>query len=185
MAESKIDGLKLAPPEGFTREVGTLVAMMNYTRWTTLRVLDDLTIEQLDWLPPEGGNSIGALLTHIAAVEAVYQVRTFEGRQPDEAFLKRWGAALKLGEAGQRIRGHDLAHYLNLLKETRGMTLRELAARTDAWLSEEMPLWNTMASMRFCWFHVMEDELNHRGQLRVLRRRLNQESAVLPVASTK
>ena len=60
-----------------------------------------------------------------------------------------------------------------MLDEVRTQTLRELAQRDDAWLDEESPFWSGLpANNYFKWFHVFEDELNHRGQMRWLRQRL-------------
>jgi uncharacterized damage-inducible protein DinB len=119
-------------------------------------------------------NSIGALLAHIAAIEMAYQRSTFEQRRLLPAEQAQWGAALELGEHGRReIRGQDLNYYLSMLDEVRADTLRELAARDDAWLYETTPFWGGQpANNYFKWFHVLEDEVNHRGQIRWLRRRL-------------
>ena len=56
--------------DGYTPHVGRLVSMMNYVRWTTVAEVEDLKIEHLDYLHDAESNSIGALLMHIAAVEA-------------------------------------------------------------------------------------------------------------------
>ena len=48
----------------------------------------------------------------------------------------------------------------------------ELARRDDAWLEEQSPFREGQpANNHFKWFHVFEDELNHRGQIRWLRKR--------------
>ena len=42
----------------------------------------------------------------------------------------------------------------------------------DAWLDAQTPFWGGKpANNYFKWFHVFEDELNHRGQIRWLRKR--------------
>ena len=157
-----------------TPVVGQLVSMMTYTRWTTLRAVEGLTTAQLDHLHDAASNSIGALLAHIAAVEVAYQYATFDGRGFTPASRARWEAALELGERGRReLRGEPLEHYRTMLAQVRERTLRELAARDDAWLEETAPFWNGQpANNYFKWFHVFEDELNHRGQIRWLRQRL-------------
>lgn len=159
---------------GFAPEVGRLVVMLSYARRTTLSAAQGLTTPQLDHLQDAGSNSIGALLAHVAAVEVAYQCSTFEQRRLSPAEQARWGAALDLGARGRsEIRGQPLAHYLALLEEVRAHTLRELARRDDAWLEETTPFWGGHpANNHFKWFHVLEDEINHRGQIRWLRRRL-------------
>ncbi len=155
---------------GFTPQISRLVSMMNYARWTTLMDVDGLTTKQLDYLHDRSSNSIGALLTHIAAVEVAYQVDTFESRDMNKDELGEWGAALKLGERARReIKGHDLDYYLQILEEVRTKTLAGLAGRDDDWLYEETPFWEGQpANNYFKWFHVFEDEINHRGQIRWL-----------------
>jgi uncharacterized damage-inducible protein DinB len=159
---------------GFTPQVGRLVSMMNYVRWTTLRAVDGLTMDELDYLHDENSNSIGALLSHIASVEVSYQVGTFENRGLNRDEMAEWGAALKLGDRGRsEIKGHGLEYYVKLLNDVRGKTIRGFAERDDEWLSEESIIRNDMpANNYFKWFHVSEDELNHRGQIRWIRKRL-------------
>jgi uncharacterized damage-inducible protein DinB len=160
--------------EGYAPQVARLVSMMSYVRQTTLDAVAGLGRAGLDHLIDPEANSIGALLLHVAAVEVAYQARTFDGRGLAGDEERRWGAALELGDRGRReIRGHDLDHYTGRLEEVRERTLRELRARDDAWLAGEEPFWGGRpANRHFMWFHVFEDELNHRGQIRWLRRRL-------------
>jgi uncharacterized damage-inducible protein DinB len=164
----------IAELAGFSPQVGRLVAMMGYVRRTTLETVEGLSEAQLDHVHDARSNSIGALLTHVAAVEVSYQASTFHDRGLTAAEKERWGAALTLGARARReIRGHDLAHYARSLEEVRNETLRQLARRDDDWLEEETPFWDGLpANNHFQWFHVFEDELNHRGQMRWLVRRL-------------
>ena len=163
---------RILPLPGFTPTIGRLVAMLSYARQTTLDAVEGLTREQLDHLHDERSNSIGALLAHVAAVERGYQLVTFEERVPTAAENDAWSAALKLGDKGRReIRGHELQFYVDELRRTREATLAALAARDDAWL--EAPLRAAPAlNAHWAWFHVAEDEVNHRGQIRWLRARL-------------
>jgi uncharacterized damage-inducible protein DinB len=164
----------IADQPGFTPEISSLVSMMNYARATTLDAVKDLSIEQLDEQPAGFNNSIAMLLEHFAAVEAWYQIRTFEGREANEPIeLAQWIPGLDLGEKGESIRGKPLEHYLGQLAEVRAKTLAEFAKRDDAWLHQEFPWWNNKPGNNyFCWFHVFEDEINHRGQIRLIRKNL-------------
>ena len=159
---------------GYAPAIGQLVGMMTYARWTTIRAVDGLTTPQLDHLHDESSNSIGALLTHIAAVEVAYQRITFDGKGFASAHDAELAVGLQLGDGARaQLRGKSLAHYLALLDSVRQNTVRELAARTDRWLQEQSPFWSGKpANNYFKWFHVFEDELNHRGQIRWLRHRL-------------
>ena len=153
--------------------------MMGYARYTTLWAAKDLSQAQLDFHPQANGNSIGMLLEHMAAVEVAYAASTFEHRDLTEAEIARWEAGLELGELGrEHIKGHDLEHYLNELATVRERTLTEFAKRDDSWLYEQTPFWNDEpANNYFKWFHVLEDEINHRGQIRLIRKALKQQSS--------
>jgi uncharacterized damage-inducible protein DinB len=131
-----------------------------------------LTREQLDHLHDERSNSIGALLAHMAAAEREYQLVTFEEREPTAAEDDAWSAALKLGDKGRReVRGHELQFYLDELRRTREATLAALAHRDDEWLEAPLRIAPNL-NAHWAWFHVAEDEINHRGQIRWLRARL-------------
>ncbi len=160
---------------GFTPHIGRLVSMMNYARATTLRAVKDLSVEQLNTVPAGFGNSIGALLAHFAAVEFFYQARTFENRrlEDDDPELAPWLAALDLGERAKEISGEPLEHYLEQLQTVRDVTLEKFRTLDDAWLHQEFHFNDTrMANHYWCWFHVFEDEINHRGQIRLIRKNL-------------
>lgn len=159
---------------GYSPQISRLVSMMNYARFTTLEAVKDLTQAELDFLLDGQSNSIGALLLHFAAVEYAYQVSTFEKRDLNEEELLIWGPALELGKVGQeQIKGHELEYYLHQLDQVRNRTLEFFKSVNDDWLDTEEDFWyEKKANYYFMWFHVFEDELNHRGQIRLIRNRL-------------
>ena len=57
------------------------------------------------------------------------------------------------------------------LSEVREATLKALAARDDDWLERSVAV-APRINAHWAWFHVAEDEINHRGQIRWLRARL-------------
>jgi uncharacterized damage-inducible protein DinB len=163
----------IAERPGFTPEIGRLVSMMNYVRFTTLSAVAGLSVDDLDYVHDAQSNSIGALLAHIAATEVGYQAATFYARDLNDAEKQEWGAAFSLGErARSEIKGQELSHYVKQLEQVRDKTLAELRQRNDEWLDEQ-----TFASSGqgvnnyFKWFHVFGHEINHRGQIRWLRAR--------------
>jgi uncharacterized damage-inducible protein DinB len=133
--------------------------------------VEESTPTELDHLHDDASNSIGALLAHVAAVERVYQLLTFQERQPSAEEAAAWSAALALGAEGRRVfRDRPLDHYLEELAAVRRDTLHALAARDDAWLEQPLPAEPDM-NAHWAWFHVAEDEINHRAQIRWLRAR--------------
>lgn len=160
--------------EGFTPQMSKLVSMMNYTRVTTEEAIRGLTVDQLDFHLDDQSNSIGMLLQHMASVEKAFQIMTFEQRDLTDGEWDELGIAIELGErAKDKIRGRDLDYYWSELSLVREYTLQEFQKKDDDWLDIITPYgWDEKANHYFKWFHVMEDELSHRGQIRLIRKRI-------------
>jgi len=164
---------RLEPLPGYAPTIGRLVGILTYARHTTLAAVDGLSIAQLDHLHDDSSNSIGALLAHIAVVERGYHVITFEERAPSAEERASWEPALTLGAEARRVlRDKPLEHYVRELSEVRRITLEGLAARDDVWLEQTLRAAPAM-NAHWAWFHVAEDEISHRGQMRWLRKRLD------------
>jgi uncharacterized damage-inducible protein DinB len=157
---------------GYTPTIGRLVGILTYARQTTLTAVEGLSTADLDHLQDDSSNSIGALLAHIAAVERGYQHIVFDERAPSAEETAALEPALTLGaEARRLLRGKSLEHYVHELSEARRVTLAGLAARDDKWLEQSLRAAPAM-NAHWAWFHVAEDEISHRGQIRWLRARL-------------
>ena len=175
---TQTDLYRIGDIPGFTPQIGRVVSMLNYVRHVTLQAVAGLRVDELDYLHDPQSNSIGALLLHIAAAEAGYQAVTFDSRDLNAEERQQWGAALDLGErARDEIRGYELDHYLGTLQQVRAKTLAELGRRDDRWLDEYTVSGSEQrVNNYFKWFHVIGHEINHRGQIRWLRRRATKKS---------
>lgn len=163
---------RIEPLPGYAPTIGRLVAMLTFARTTTVEAVEGLAVAELDHLHDEASNSIGALLAHVAAVEGWYQRLTFDEREPTAAEEAPRLAALDLGERARReIRGRALGAYLAELEQVRAATLAAFAERDDDWLERPLAARPEM-NAHWAWFHVAEDEISHRGQIRWLRARL-------------
>lgn len=162
---------------GYTPMTGRLLTMMDYTRTTTLDAVDGLTVEELDYRINGKGNSIGCLLYHMACLEEIYQISTFEDRDFTKEELQRLIVGFELGEkAHVEIKDKEINFYLEQLSKVRERTLDLFKQIEDAWLDEVSPFGpDHVANNYFRWFHVFEDELNHRGQIRLIRNHMNRE----------
>jgi hypothetical protein len=165
------------PREGYSPEVGSLVSMMDWMRDVVLRPVKGLTVEQLDHLLDDKANSIGSMLLHLAATERYYQLHTFDGMKWgswDESIKKQWDLPMNLGgEARSRLKGNSLDYYINALAEVRDNTHKELKKRDDKWLMSVDEKWFWGPTNNYCkWFHVIEHESNHNGQIKFIKSRL-------------
>lgn len=163
--------------DGFSPQIGMFVSQLNWMRRVVLSRLENLSIEDLDWLPYPDANSIGALLIHLTAAEVYYGLNTFDalpwGSYPYE-IRKKWGAAMGLGETARvRFKGHDLQYYLSHLADAREKTLSEFGKRDDEWFMAVDTTWGWGPTNNFCkWFHVCEHESHHLGQIDLILKQL-------------
>lgn len=168
---------EIGPKQGFTPQVGTLVSMMNWMRGPILSSVKGLSISELDYLHDEKSNTIGAMLLHLAATERYYQLHTFEGMKWgswDRKIKAEWDTPMDLGEKGRQIiKGHSLDFYLEKLESVRAKSLEELATRNDEWLLSVDKSWFWGPTNNYCkWFHVVEHESNHNGQIKYIKSRI-------------
>lgn len=164
------------PLKGYSPQIGLFVSMLNWIRESVIKNVEGLTQTDLDYLMDARANTIGALLSHLAATDTVYQDLTFyKLKDFSDANKKRWGVAMELGEeARKQIKGNNLDYYLSNMKEVREKTLAELKKRDDKWFQEVDPaFFGGKPTNNFCkWFHVCEHEANHRGQIALIRKRI-------------
>ncbi|MGH1324810.1 DinB family protein [Bacillus pretiosus] len=159
--------------DGYTKNIGELVSMLEHTRAVTLQEINDLSVEQVDFIMMSGGNSIGALLKHIAAIEKTHQLISFQERDFTKEELEIWEDALYLGKAGRTIRGNEIQYYIQILQSVREESLKYLNEQNDQWLMSERKWPNGVAyNQHYLWFHVLEDEISHRGQIRMMKNKM-------------
>lgn len=148
--------------------------MLEDARRRTLHALDGLTPSALDWLPPEGGNSIGALLYHIALIESSWVY---------EDVLQTWDDQLDVlcpfddrDEDGNltSVTGLTLDDHAGRLSDIRRLTLDAFRGMTveDFRRPRAMPDYDV--TPEWVLHHLMQHEAEHRGQIGALRERLKQ-----------
>ena len=167
--------LVIEPAEGFSPQIGVLVSTLDICRDTTVRWVKDLTIYQLDYLWDEQANRIGALLLHMAAIEAAYQEYTFTGKNilDNPERIAKWRVPMELGQRARReILGKPIKYYLNELAAMRALTLAGFRQFDDDWLLKESSWNDQVANNYWMWYHVYEDEINHRGEISWLKSRI-------------
>lgn len=164
--------------EGYSNEISILVSMMDWMRGVILRDANGLSQKELDFLLDKKSNSIGAMLMHFAATERFYQLDTFTGVAKSKLNFgveeAVWEAASNLGDSGRKIfKGKPLSFYIDILEEVREFSKNELKNREDSWLMESTIFWGNRPTNNYCkWFHVVEHESNHNGQIRYIKSRV-------------
>ncbi|WP_229719722.1 DinB family protein [Winogradskyella haliclonae] len=157
------------PPKGYSNDIGNMVSMLDGLKARVERIVRNLDQNGTDFLLDENANTPGAMIYHLAATEAYYQVYTFEGRQFNKDEDAKWGTALSLGDkARKEFVGKPIQYYLDIYDEVRAKTKKLLKEKDDAWFAES----NGGMTNHWAWFHVMEHQANHMGQLAMISKRI-------------
>lgn len=161
---------KIEAPEGYTTQVGVIVSMLDDLKGRVEYHVKGLDQQETDFLLDDQANSIGAMILHLAATERIYQRMTFEGweyRTEDD----EWAVAMGLGDrAREELQGKPISYYLGKWDEVRAKTKEVLKTKDDAWLAEMM--YDDSMNFHWAWYHVMEHQANHMGQIVLIKKRL-------------
>ncbi|WP_394775547.1 DUF664 domain-containing protein [Flavobacterium sp.] len=165
---------KIGNVEGASPKIADMISMLEDLKDRVEFAVKNMNQYEIDYLHDEKANRIGALVMHLAAAEKYYQVFTFENREFNEEEKKKWETALNLDQgARDEFKGHDIQYYLDIYNEVRAKTISELKKRDDAWFVEVQMKYDI--SNQYCWFHVMEHQSSHLGQILFLQKRIPPE----------
>ena len=172
------DFYNIKEQKGFTPQVGTLLSMLDNLKERATIQTQNLSVYQIDHLHDEQANRIGALIMHLAATEAYYQVLTFENRVFNEEEKKKWGVALGLGEDARTLyKDKPISYYLEEFDKVRARTKELLATVDDDWLQKD--ILGEGVNNYYAWFHVMEHQSSHLGQILFLKKRIPPEPKII------
>jgi len=161
---------KIKPAEGYSPQIGLMVHMLEDLKIRITEQVQDLNQSETDFEFDEKSNSIGALVMHLVATEAYYQIETLEDRQWTREEQKLYGVGAGLNnESKQKLKEKPIQHYLDLWNEIRQKTLSGLKMKDDAWFASEI---EEGINYHWVWYHVMEHQANHMGQIALVKNRL-------------
>ena len=156
-------------PKGYSNDIGQMISMLDNLKSRVERNVNNLDQKGTDFLLDDKANSPGAIIYHLAATEVYYQVYTFERRQFNKEEAELWETALNLGDkARQEYKDKPISYYLKIYDDVRKKTKELLKTKDDAWFAQG----NSSMSNHWAWFHVMEHQANHMGQLALIVKRI-------------
>jgi hypothetical protein len=177
---------EIMPVEGASPLIGSMISMLENLKDRVESRVKNMSQYEIDYLHDEKANRIGSLIMHLAAAEVLYQVLTFENREFNEEEKAKWQVALDLDKGGRdEFKGHEIKYYLDIFNEVRAKTITELKKRDDAWFAEINKASGSGMNNHFCWFHVMEHQSSHLGQILFLKKRIPEEVKPLPKQELK
>lgn len=154
-------------------EIGRWLWALEDARRRTKEVLATLAPAALDWTPPGGSNSIGALLYHIALIEADYLYSDVLGRDEPPAaiaalfpYADRDGGGVLTAPPAM-----GLDEHLARLDAVRAELLATFTAMTagDFRRPHALPQYGYTITPEWTLHHLMQHEAEHRGQIMTLR----------------
>lgn len=161
---------EIKPSEDYTHDIGVMVTMLEDLKVRITEEVKNLDQSETDFLFDENANSIGALVMHLISTEAYYQIETLEERQWTTEERERLGIAGGLNEESKsKLIGKPIEHYLDLWEEVRQKTLMGLKTKDDAWFASNI---EDGINYHWVWYHVMEHQANHMGQISLVKNRL-------------
>lgn len=167
MSEQKI----VIALDGYEPEIGRMLWMLEDTRQRTLAFLEGVTGATLEWTPFPNGNSIAALLYHLAAIEADW-LYTEVLEQPDfppqivALFPEDVRDEHEHLTPPQETR---LDVHLDRLAAVRQLLLAGFAGMTLGDFRRARTLPGYDVTPEWVLHHLMQHEAEHRGQIGMLR----------------
>jgi uncharacterized damage-inducible protein DinB len=155
--------------------VATWLSALEEARARTLRALAGIQEEHIDWTPEGGVNTVGALLYHIALIEADWLFADIlgpESHKPLPAELFPQDARDDEG-ALTAIRGISLDDHLARLARTRQLLLENLSDFTAEDLHRLRRREDYDVSAAWVLHHLLQHEAEHRSQIAALREAAN------------
>ena len=157
----------IKPSKGYSDDIGNMVTMLDDLKGRVTRSVINLDQKSTDFLLDEKANRIGAMVLHLAATEKYYQLYTFENRSFNADEGAEWGVALSLGDpAREALQGQPISYYLDIWDDVRSKTKELLKTKDDKWFSQKVK--GSSMNNHWAWYHVMEHQANHMGQIRLI-----------------
>ncbi|MBC7528926.1 MAG: DinB family protein [Chthonomonadaceae bacterium] len=163
-----MEKLDIIPVEDTEPQIGLLLAMLEDGTREWVEELGEVSVETLTWSPFPNGHSIGAILLHIADVEAYWISEIGSGKLRTEEQLK-----ILLSRETDQFKvewptppSEPLSWYLKRIEEVREQT-RQLV-KTWHSPSEIILSRGNEYTKRWLLYHVLTHEAYHGGQMVLL-----------------
>jgi len=155
-----------APLIGYSPEVGTALWVLEDCRARTLRTLSGVTDAMLDREPSHGGNPIGVLLYHIAAIEADWLFTEILEQEIAPEVLGLFPVDVRDAQGRlSRIRDLPLEDYLHRLRIVRAALLASLREMSASEFRRARSFTDYRVTPEWVLHHLAQHEAEHRGQI--------------------
>ena len=152
-------------------EIGRWLWALEDARHRTLETLEGIGQSALDWTPPGGGDSIGTILYHIAAIEIDWlYAEVLEGPPWPPEVGEHFSVDVRDRQGRlSAVRGVPLEEHLRRLDFARDQLREVFRAMTLADFRRPRSLPRYDVTPEWVLHHLMQHEAEHRGQIAGLR----------------
>lgn len=164
--ENQKESLQITPLNGYAGEVGVWLAALQDTRRRTLRMLEKIKPHWVDFMPQDGGESIGTILYHLAVIETdwLYVEVLQEPSYPPE--VNSWFPYdVRVSDGSLTPVTDTLQNHLERLRNVREKFLAGFLNVTadDFWRVRSLPEYDVTPI--YVIQHLMQHEAEHRSQM--------------------
>ena len=162
---SQRDNLILAPLSGYANDVGVWLSVLQDARQRTMRVLEEIEPHWLDFVPEDGGESIGTILYHLAAIEVdwLYEDVLQAPFPPEIEALLPYDVR---DDSGKLTPVSDtMQNHMDRLSSVRKNLLDKFLGMTSAEFENPRNLPHYDVSPVYVIHHLMQHEAEHRSQI--------------------
>ncbi|CUS03852.2 conserved protein of unknown function [Candidatus Promineifilum breve] len=151
-------------------EIGRWLWALQNTRQRTMREIARLTPAMIDWPPGHDDSSIGAILYHLADIEAdwLYVEGLARPIPPEVRAIFPQQARDEQGHLTQ-VMGDTLEEHVSRLETVRGLLLEAYGQMTLAEFRQVRALEPYDVTPEYVLHHLMQHEAEHRSQIGGLR----------------
>jgi len=150
-----------------------LLGAIEDARITTVGSVIGMPKEKLHWQYAEGWNTIGALLSHIICVRHYFRIYFLEGRELTKEEEAAYLPGLEMGKyIPDLITDDEIEVYLERLDESNKLLVKAVSELSTEQFFAKRKEYNPNTGCNLAWviYHVAEDEVNHRGQINLIKK---------------
>lgn len=168
----------LEPVPGLSREIGLLVAGLEEIRAQTVKLIEDLTNEELSRRYLPSFHQIGALALHLGECEFWWIETVAAGKELTEE-NRMWAHVEDTTETDFALKGYNSRDCIDFLEKIHCRATETLARFSDAGLDNLIPCERERprfeSSLRWILHHLIDHEANHKGQIAMMKRLIREK----------
>ncbi len=166
--------LTVEVPDGYPGALGRALWMLEDCRDRTLSAIAGVTDTEVSSIPPDGDNSIGALLYHIAAIEADWVYAEILGQDYPAWMVELFPFDVREESGGlSPVPAMSVTEHVMRLATTRAHVFEDVVVVDDFDFSRVRTVASGNVTPDGVLHHLRQHEAEHRGQIQAIRTALS------------